>query len=190
VADSLAIDEIEWARDHQWLVYRTGAVAERRRIAMTALPSKAGVAIEPGTFDNYMPTLSPDGRWLAYVNVETGREEVYVRPFPNTGDARWQVSSAGGTSPAWSHSGRELFFVDGTGRMVSAPVLPGPAFQAGEPTTLFTLDRIVLPPFHQGFAVTPDDQHFLMLQDPSTANADGRFATLTLNALAGLGVRR
>ncbi|HEX5817697.1 MAG TPA: hypothetical protein VFY20_02385, partial [Gemmatimonadales bacterium] len=190
VADTLAIDEIEWARDDQWLVYRTGAVAEQRRIAMTALPSKAGVAIEPGKFDNYMPTLSPDGRWLAYVNIETGREEVYVRPFPNTGDARWQVSSAGGTSPVWSHSGGELYFVDGTDRMISAPVLPGPVFQTGEPTPLFRLQRVVLPPFHQGFAVSPDDQSFIMLQDPSTADASGRFATLTLNVLAGLGVQR
>jgi hypothetical protein len=186
VADTLWIDEIEWSRDHKWLLYRTGAVAEQRRVAMTALPSTSGTQVEPGKFDNYMPTLSPDGRWLAYVSVESGREEVYVRPFPNTGDARWQVSRAGGTSPAWSHSGLELFFIDGADRMLSAPLVSGASFQTSEPQTLFTLDRVVLPPFHQGFAVSPDDRSFVLLQDPSSLDANNRFATLTLNALQGL----
>ena len=52
------------------------------------------------------PTLSPDGRWLAYTSNETGSEEIYVVPFPNAGDAKWAVSTNGGTEPVWSHSGQ------------------------------------------------------------------------------------
>ena len=187
IADTAQVDELEWSQDLKWIVYRTGTYAGVRRVAMTAVPSKAGVEIEPGRFDSHSPTLSPDGRWLAYVGFETGREEVYVRPFPNTGDARWQVSTAGGISPVWAHSGRELFFVDVAGRLVSVSIAPGPSFQAGAPTALFSLDNIVLPPYHQAFSVGPDDQDFYFLEDRTTANAAGRYATLTLNALAGLG---
>ncbi|HEX5631717.1 MAG TPA: hypothetical protein VFX50_00745, partial [Gemmatimonadales bacterium] len=138
-------------------------------------------------FDERAPSISPDDRWLAYVNIETGREEVYVRPFPNTGDARWQVSTAGGSSPQWSHTGRELFFVDAAERMTTVAIAAGAEFRAGEPRVLFTLDRAVLAPYHQNFAVSPDDGSFLFLQDPSTADGSSRFATLTLNALAALG---
>jgi serine/threonine-protein kinase len=187
IADTAQVDEFEWSQDLKWIVYRTGTYAGVRRIAMTAVPSKAGVEIEPGRFDSHSPTLSPDGRWLAYVGTETGREEVYVRPFPNTSDARWQVSTAGGISPVWAHSGRELFFVDVAGRLVTVSVAPGPTFQAGAPSALFSLDNIVLPPYHQAFSIGPDDQSFYFLEDRTTANAAGRYATLTLNALAGLG---
>ncbi len=55
------------------------------------------------------PAVSPDGRWIAYTSDESGRYEVYVRPFPGPG-GKWQISSGGGTLPIWSHSGRELFF--------------------------------------------------------------------------------
>ena len=54
--------------------------------------------------------VSPDGRWLAYQSNESGREEVYVRPFPNVETARRQVSTGGGTRPLWSRNGRELFY--------------------------------------------------------------------------------
>jgi len=61
-------------------------------------------------FTTMRPDLSPDGRWLAYQSLETGRFEIYVRPFPNIDDGKWQISSAGGQSPKWSPDGLELFF--------------------------------------------------------------------------------
>ena len=61
-------------------------------------------------FSTVRPDLSPDGRWLAYGSNETGRFEIYVRPFPNIEDGKWQISSAGGSSPKWSPDGLELFF--------------------------------------------------------------------------------
>jgi len=62
------------------------------------------------------PELSPDGRWLAYTSNESGRREVYVRPFPDAAEGRYQVSTAGGDTPWWSRDGHELFFVDGAQR--------------------------------------------------------------------------
>lgn len=62
-------------------------------------------------FDEKGLALSPDGKWIAYESTETGRDEVYVRPFPNSQDGKWQVSTLGGFNPKWSHSGEELFYV-------------------------------------------------------------------------------
>ncbi len=61
-------------------------------------------------FNTHRPDISPDGRWLAYQSNETGRAEIYVRPFPNIDEGKWQISSAGGQSPKWSPNGLELFF--------------------------------------------------------------------------------
>ena len=61
-------------------------------------------------FEEGVGSVSPDGRWIAYVSNETGRREIYARPFPS-GDRRWQVSVDGGFEPQWRRDGRELFFV-------------------------------------------------------------------------------
>jgi serine/threonine protein kinase len=60
-------------------------------------------------FSDVAPSFSPDGKWLAYANDETGRQEVYIQPFPS-GAGRWQVSTAGGTRPNWRKDGKEIYF--------------------------------------------------------------------------------
>jgi serine/threonine-protein kinase len=113
------------------------------------------------TYDQVSPALSPDGRWLAYTSTESGRPEVYVRPFPDVEAGRWQISRDGGLEPVWSHTGRELFFRSESPRtMVSVPVLPGPAFATGDQKVLFE-DRFFRDRLHVQYAVTPDDQRFL-----------------------------
>ena len=61
------------------------------------------------TFSELNAELSPDGRWLAYQSNESGRDEIYVRPFPDVTGGRWQVSTGGGRSPLWARTGGELF---------------------------------------------------------------------------------
>ena len=85
-------------------------------------------------FNEVFGKVSPDGRWLAYVSNESGREEVYVRQF--TGGGRWRVSQAGGTQPRWRRDGHELFFVSKTNRIMAAAVAPGAAFDAAAPIEL------------------------------------------------------
>ena len=58
--------------------------------------------------------LSPDGQWLVYESNESGRDEIYVQPFPDVASGRWQITQGGGGKPAWSRNGRELFFHQGT----------------------------------------------------------------------------
>ena len=116
-------------------------------------------------FDETDPAISPDGRWIAYTSNETGRYEVYVRPFPDVDAGRWQVSTQGGFGPRWAHSGRALFFVDANENMSVASAGGTDVFQAGSPETLFAI-----PTDYQGsgavttvpYAVTPDDGGFVM----------------------------
>jgi len=88
-------------------------------------------------FDERLPRFSPDGKWLAYVSDEGGRNDVYVQPYPGPG-AKWLVSTDGGTDPVWSKDGRELFYRRGD-RMMVVTVEPKSEFAAGRPQQLFEL---------------------------------------------------
>jgi eukaryotic-like serine/threonine-protein kinase len=93
--------------------------------------------------------FSPDGQWVAYQSNESGREEIYVRPFFPPGAAnrkadsgavegQWQVSSAGGVQPVWRSDGKEIFFINPAGEMMAAPITAsGSVLTPGVPTRLF-----------------------------------------------------
>jgi eukaryotic-like serine/threonine-protein kinase len=83
-------------------------------------------------------SFSPDGRWMAYVSDESGRKEVYVRPFSGTG-GRIKVSSEGGVEPVWTRGGRELFFRNGK-QFLSVEIQFEPGLAAGAPHILFSSD--------------------------------------------------
>ena len=80
--------------------------------------------------------MAPDGQWLAYASDESGRPEIYVRPFPNVDDGRWQVSTDGGAEAAWSHNGSELYYRNGD-RMMRVAVDITSTFSYGPPEVLF-----------------------------------------------------
>lgn len=102
-----------------------------------------------------MPAPSPDGRWVAFVSDESGRNEVYVSPYPASG-ARMPVSRAGGMHPAWAPSGRELFYRNSDSLMV-AQVNTGSGFRVTSRDLLFRDDFV-----RAGFDVHPDGNTFLM----------------------------
>jgi serine/threonine-protein kinase len=108
------------------------------------------------------PAFSPDGRFIAYTSDESGRMEVYVRPFPAEADLRWQISTEGGAQPVWSRSGKELFFLRDQ-QMMAAPISPGGKFVHGKPVLLFE-GRFDKPFDRPNFDVTPDDKGFIMVK--------------------------
>jgi serine/threonine-protein kinase len=98
------------------------------------IPTGGGqpVPLLQSNFDERNAVVSPDGRWIAYQSTESGQSEIYVRPYPNVNDGRWQVSTGGGTLPTWSRRGDELFYAArGTG---AGPRGAGPQAAPGEPT--------------------------------------------------------
>ena len=108
--------------------------------------------------------LSPDNRWLAHMSDESGRAEVYVRPFPNVNDDKWMISTAGGHSPVWSHDGRSLFYMSGTAVFEVRVESRGSTPVASAPELLFS------GPFDttqdENYDVFPDG-HFVMVEaDP------------------------
>lgn len=82
--------------------------------------------------------FSPDGRWVAYMSDQSGRMEVYVRPFVPAAGRELQVSTDGGIHPAWSPDGTEVYYLNPEGAMMAAPVtVTGSAVEPGTPVRLF-----------------------------------------------------
>jgi serine/threonine protein kinase/Tol biopolymer transport system component len=130
-------------------------------------------------FPGAMADFSPDGRYIAYQSEESGRTEIYVRPFPQVNNGRWQVSTAGGTRPVWAKSGRELFYLDASNALTVVPVsTSGPTISFGSPTKLFDT-QYAEPNPSRHYDVSADGQRFLMLK-PSAAGGGPNAAPLSM----------
>jgi Tol biopolymer transport system component len=124
-----------------------------------------------GPFAERAATISPNGRWIAYVSNESGRDEIYAGPYPGPGD-RQTVSRGGGAEPVWSRDGRELFYRNGDA-MMAVPVKDPTSLALGQPLTLF--ER----PYGHGGAsvavpnydVSLDGRAFLMIQQPAAVTS-------------------
>src|SRR6266702_5830047 len=164
----LVAPEDQWAGDvtpdGRTLLFRSGGGGPARSIHTLSLegPRTPRVFLA-NQFDNHSPSLSPDGHWIAYVSNESGRLEVYVRPFPGPG-GRWQVSLDGGTEPVWAASGRELFYRNGTKMMVAAIALH-PTFTVGARRELFE-GSYVNDPVYRSYDVTRDGRSFVLVRSP------------------------
>ena len=179
-----------WSPDGEWLVMRRNASPES--------PSRDILALRPGVdsvatplivteqFEERNPAISRDGQWLAYVSDETGRYEVFVRPFPNVGDGKWQVSTGGGFQPVWAHNGRELFFLNAaTGEIkVAEFTATTEAFERGRVTTQFSgLPAFSLDVAYRSYDVAPDDRRLLMVRPVGAGEDPETTAVLTTTVL-------
>jgi serine/threonine-protein kinase len=115
-------------------------------------------------FSEYRPALSPDGRWLAYQSDESGEVEIYVRPFPEVGTGKWQVSTGGGAEPKWSRDGHALFYLGSTSLM-EAVIRDGAAFAYQTPRAVLAREPYLYDPFPpRTYDVSPDGQRFLFMK--------------------------
>jgi serine/threonine-protein kinase len=135
------------------------------RYELWVLDRDSGDAPTPWLSTDYLeraPTFSPNGRWIAYSSDESGRDEVYVRPFPGPG-GRIQVSTEGGIEPAWHPNGRELFFRSGTG-LLAVGVQSGESFRIVGPATTVIEGPYYSYGWQRQYDVYPDGNRFLLLK--------------------------
>jgi serine/threonine-protein kinase len=134
-----------------------------------------GASTPERMFPGSRAEISPDGRYLAYELNESGRPQVHVRPFPQVNGGRWQISTRGGTRPAWSRDGRELFYIDESMTLMRVPVqTSGPILSTGTPTKVVDT-KYAQPNPSRHYDVSPDGRRFLVLKatatDPNTTPA-------------------
>ncbi len=160
-----------WSKDGKTLLlWELFNAPFRGNISMMSLEGDhARKPLLKGKYAYSHPRLSPDGRWLAYSSNESGEFEVYARPYPEIGNGKRQISSAGGNSPLWSPDGKEIFYRAGESAM-AVSVESGSIFKCGKPRMLF---QGKYPAFRLGqleyplWDISPDGKRFLMMKSPS-----------------------
>lgn len=125
---------MSWSPDGSAVAFHERKPDGRRDIWVVS-PGGEPVPFLLTPFDERSPRFSPDGRWLAYVSDESGRDDVYVQPYPGPGP-KWIVSTDGGIDPVWSKDGRELFYRRGD-ELMAVSVTAAREFSASRPTRLF-----------------------------------------------------
>jgi eukaryotic-like serine/threonine-protein kinase len=168
-----------WSRDGKNLIVMRGHIFSNLNTDIGMLALEGGRkwrALLGEKHNESQPRISPDGQWMAYTSDESGRSQVYARPFPDVDKGKWQVSAGGGDSPLWSPDGRELFYLNGDAVMKVA-VKTDPSFSHETPVALFrgsfvnaVLNSFGNPNFNV-WDISPDGKHFLMLKEPASGSS-------------------
>jgi Tol biopolymer transport system component len=181
----------QWSRDGRFIVY--SRAASNGKPDLWVLPVGPGdgkpFAFLKTEFEELHGQLSPDSSWMAYASDDTGRREVYVRPFPS-GEGKRLISVKGGDQPRWRGDGKELFYVAADGKMMAASVraVPGSklSLELATPAALFD-SHIIKSSGTNGvfqYDVTKDGKQFLVVA-PNVA-ATNLPMTVVVNWIGGL----
>jgi eukaryotic-like serine/threonine-protein kinase len=174
----------DWSRDGRFIIYHQ--IDPKTKVDVWVLPAASSSEAKPlvrTEANEAAGTLSPNGRWLAYVSDVSGRFEVYVQSFPG-GGGKQQVSTGGGSYPRWRQDGRELFYYAGDGKLMAVSVRSGESFEVGESAPLFEFRAGTLLTNLAPYVVTADGQRFLISAVVDTEpNAP---LTVVVNWAAGL----
>jgi len=131
----------DWSLDGQHILFDRSESEGKETYDLWVLPlfgNRTPFAFVQTKFDERGATFSPDARWVAYTSNESGRYEVYIRPFPKS-EGKWQISTNGGEEPRWARNGHELFYRDPNRNLMGVPIKTGPKFEAGLPKALFEI---------------------------------------------------
>jgi serine/threonine protein kinase len=168
------------SRDGRFLLYGTFHPTTRIR-ELWVLPLEGDKKPFPFVctqFNNDEGQFSPDGRWVAYVSDESGRDEIYVRTFSanlagqtSDDEGKWIISTGGGTEPRWSGDGKTLYYIGADSRIMAVQITADQAFRAGVPKALFQMPPSLWGPFRQSWSVTPDGKRFLFEALPEQRTA-------------------
>jgi serine/threonine protein kinase/Tol biopolymer transport system component len=174
VADALDKIPFDWSVDGRFVLF--GASTANNGADLWVLPldgDRKPLPFLQTPFWDGPARFSPNGRWIAYGSNESGRNEVYVAPFPRR-EGKWQISTAGGYLPRWRRDGKELFWLAPDGKLMAATVHgEGSAFAVDEVRPLFDTR---LGGLRYAYDVSPDGQRFLV----NTIVEDAQAAPITL----------
>jgi len=146
-----------WSPDEKRLLIVTSSSRTRFDISVLEMEDMKVRPVLQTTSNESQAEFSPDGKWIAYTSTDTGRQDVYIMPFPNTG-RKWQVSALGGTLAHWRGDDRELFYLALDGSIMSVSVeAHGSDLVLGRPQRLFQLSA------DGNYDVSADGQRFLVM---------------------------
>jgi len=169
----------DWLNDGKSIIFINLTHVNFCRLPLAG--ERKSVTLLKSEFDKDEPHTSPDGHWIAYNSIESGRWEIYVAEFPTFTEKR-RVSNGGGCQAFWRKDGKELFYLTLDGKMMAADVKGGNVLQTGAPQMLFQSTVIVSPTKRQ-YCVTRDGKRFILNQP---VNASGSPFTVVLNWEADL----
>jgi dipeptidyl aminopeptidase/acylaminoacyl peptidase len=154
-----------WSADGRTLLYSEDAPAIQSDLwTLSTAPDAKRAPYLQTPADESNAAFSPDGRWVAYQSDESGRSEVYVRAFPDSG-GKWQISNGGGTMPHWAANGREIVYHDNEDGIAAAEVrsTPGGSFQFEPPRQLFRAS-VTRQGLEWVYDIAPDGKSFVVTQ--------------------------
>ena len=148
VASNQLKGPVSWSADGRFLMYLS--LDPKTNLDLWVVPmvgDRTPSVFLKTKFRETNAAFSPDARWVAYQSNETGRPEIYVRPFVppglvgtavGTAEDRWPISTAGGIMPAWRSDGKELYYLNPSGALMAAPItITGSTLEPGTPVVLF-----------------------------------------------------
>jgi Tol biopolymer transport system component len=165
LADGTAKIPLDVSPDGQLLAYMVIDPAKKNAdVWLMQLASRKTTPLLTTPFNEGGLQFSPDGKWIVYSSDESGRNENYVQQFPDS-TGKWIVSRGGGTMPAWSADGRQIYYISPERKMMSVPVSLGTSFDSGMPVALFDAHVRHIPAIPISFrqyTVTRDGSKFLL----------------------------
>jgi eukaryotic-like serine/threonine-protein kinase len=175
-----------WSSDGKYLAYMRDTAQEKKDVDVWILPlfgDRKPFPFLQSPFNEGFPQFSPNVKWLAYTSDQSGKDQIYVVPFP-TGNGKWQISTNGGFQPKWRRDGRELYYLAPDNSLMAVDITErGSTLEIGNPHALFQTHP---PPARPGYYydVSPDGKRFLLTNENSQGSPGP--ATLVLNWTAGL----
>jgi Tol biopolymer transport system component len=168
----------DWSPDGRFLLFESFSDAGIAHFAVDVEGDRKPRLLVPANIDQPQAQFSPDGRWIAFTVMESGRSEVYLTAFPEPGE-RIRVSVSGGSRPRWGRDGRELYYLSADNQLLAAPIRLAPEVQVGAPQVLFRID----PVGWRDYDVTADGNRFLAVVNVPVPDEDAIAVTVNWPSL-------
>ena len=151
----------DWAADGSAIFYESFSPLGTDIWVLPLSGERKPYAFLKASFNEYDPRLSPDGKLLAYVSDESGRDEIYVQSYPDRNE-KWQISTRGGSDPHWGAKSDEIDYLSADQQMMSVPLRRSPTIEPGTPVALFQANILFPGGQRSHYAVTRDGQTFIL----------------------------